>query len=306
VTAVATYTTPYGAHPYLTTDEYRAAPTSVDTTNLVPGGIEGDQDVALANLILRASSWADTFCDQVLAATLNIETARVRADRMGMLHIHPKNWPILEVRDVQWGPWPNQLTSAVDFSSLWIEEQEFHIPMGSSSLMTSLGPLQFSGNVPSGQPLFVRYSYVNSWPDTITTSAPGSAGATALTVANATGIYGGIAATATQTVPSGSSLGIFDGQYSESIQVASIAGNVLTLQSPTTQPHTSNVVVTALPAAVKQAIVLLTSSLVKTRGTEAIVMGQANMIGSLQSVDPVGRADLMQAWDLLRPYRRIR
>ena len=65
-----TGTTQQFSTPYLTLGEYKSAPTAIDIDNLVFNSQDPDvQDSELTNVIARASSWIDTFCNQVLAAT---------------------------------------------------------------------------------------------------------------------------------------------------------------------------------------------------------------------------------------------
>jgi hypothetical protein len=74
-----THTTEAFSTPYLTLGEFKNAPTSIDIDNLVFNSQDPDtQDSELVNVIARASSWIDTFCNQVLAATTESEQQRSR------------------------------------------------------------------------------------------------------------------------------------------------------------------------------------------------------------------------------------
>jgi hypothetical protein len=58
-------TTQQGSTSYLTNNEYRNAPTAIDIDNLVFNSTDPDvQESELANVISRASSWVDTYCNQ--------------------------------------------------------------------------------------------------------------------------------------------------------------------------------------------------------------------------------------------------
>lgn len=70
-TPAATTIRPLTTTPYITTGEYRLAPTGVDTSNLVRGDAAASE-AQLAGRILSASSMIDTyFCGQILAATVD-------------------------------------------------------------------------------------------------------------------------------------------------------------------------------------------------------------------------------------------
>ena len=78
----AAYTSTYTTRvPYLTVDEYKAAPTGVDVDQLIPGGTTAQNTAALADAIARGSSWADQICHQVLACTAQTEIKKMSTDR---------------------------------------------------------------------------------------------------------------------------------------------------------------------------------------------------------------------------------
>ena len=70
-------------NPYLTVQEYKDAPTSIDYNNLVVGGNQAAQDAELANVILRASSYMNEYLNQSLVADQYTETQRVRVNGQG-------------------------------------------------------------------------------------------------------------------------------------------------------------------------------------------------------------------------------
>lgn len=288
------FTTPYRTAPYLTVAEYKTAPTGVDVGSLVPGGQPGTEDAVLADVISRASGWVDEIANQILAATVNTEAKRLRTRADGSLVVHPDSWPILEVRDLQYGPTPASLIQLSDLSGLWVEEQQFVVTFPGAAMSTSVGPLQLGGLTP-GQRLLVRYTYVNGWPNTLLTTAA-AAGATSLTVDDTTGIY------------AGTRLTVDSGSIEEQVTVAAVAGQVLTVPA-TTFAHNAKVSVHALAPQVKQACVLLTSALIKTRGTEALMMpmlpGEAVTVERVGTV-PGAAGDVAIAKELLHDLSRIR
>src|SRR6476660_2780256 len=81
--ALAPYVPTYATRvPYLTAEEYLAAPTGVDPSALIPGGSANANLAALTTVIRKASNYADSLCYQVLAATLDTQVGeyRIRPD----------------------------------------------------------------------------------------------------------------------------------------------------------------------------------------------------------------------------------
>ena len=138
-----TGTTSLLSTPYLTVAEYKSAPTSIDLDNLdYASQYPDDQDAELANVIARASSWIDSECNQVLAATVENEQQRGRIRPDGSIIMHPRYNPIIALTSFQYG-YPNtELYSLGDCSIAWIEPQQIVIPQTTVS-WTSQGPLQF-------------------------------------------------------------------------------------------------------------------------------------------------------------------
>ena len=62
-------------------------------------------------LILRASSWMDLECHQVLAATTDTEFCQVRVHRDGTFSVLPRCFPIRAVTSVSVGPYPSDMTA---------------------------------------------------------------------------------------------------------------------------------------------------------------------------------------------------
>lgn len=312
---LANFTTPGVTIPYLTVVEFRAAVTADDVSNLVPGDTQAAQDEALAQKIWQASSWANLYCNQDLAATVNVEHRRVSSSRDGEMIVNTKYWPILEIRDVQIGSAPNMYTPMTDLSGIQIDLKQFTVtPTWGSGI--SSGPLQFGATPGYGSGrLFVRYSYVNGWPTT-TLAASCLLGASSVQVADATGIYGGTAAIqASLTTPPATILTVYDGASTENLSVAAVTGTgpyTLTLNGVTQFAHTlpspagpsaPAQQLSALPPAIKDAIVMLTSSLIRERGTEAMVIPEMGTNpGHMIARGALGEeADV--AFELLAPFR---
>lgn len=285
--------------PYLTTQEYRNAPTAIDIDNLVFNSTDPDvQDSELANVIARASSWIDTYCNQILGATTETETQRSRISPDGTIKFHPRYSPIIALTDFWYGNPSTNLYQAQDCSVAWIEQSQIIFPYANlSTTFTSQGPIQFGFPSTSGLPVYLKYTYVNGYANTLIATAV--AGQSTLTVTNGTGIT------------TGDQLKIYDGMYSENVTVAStynFGSTTVPLTSPLLYSHSAGISISALPPAIKEAAILATTAMLKVRGDNSLTMA----VGTLpsQATTPQVQAsisdDMSMAMSLLQPYRRIR
>lgn len=285
--------------PYLTTQEYRQAPTAIDIDNLVFNSTDPDvQDSELANVIARASSWVDTYCNQVLGATIETETQRSRISPDGTIKFHPRYSPIIALTDFWYGNPSTNLYQAQDCSVAWIEQSQIIFPYANlSTTFTSQGPIQFGFPSTSGMPVYLKYTYVNGYANTLIATAVATQ--STLTVTHGTGIT------------AGDHLKIYDGMYSENVTVASnyvFGSTTVPLTAPLIYSHSAGVSISALPPAIKEAAILATTAMLKVRGDNSLTMA----VGTLpsQSTTPQVQAsindDMSMAIALLQPYRRIR
>ena len=285
------------SRPYLSLAEFKNAPTALDYGNIVAGGTQAAQDAELTNAITRASSWIDQYCNQIIGATLDVEQQRARIRPDGTIRFHPKYFPIVQLNSFTWKATPTDQANSCDPSVAWIEEQQIVIPYASSSpSMSSQGPLSFGFPYSNRAEVFINYSYVNGYANALST-ASASAGATSIVVDNAVGIL------------PGENLKIFDGASTENIQISSsytLGSTTLQLASPLQYAHSAGVSVSALPAAVKEAAILVTSAYLKIRGDASLVLDVTNRPGQqIDGSQKVG-SDIAHAQDLLLPFRRIR
>jgi hypothetical protein len=283
--------------PYLTLDEFKNAPTALDYGNLVQGGSSAAQDAELTNAITRASSWIDQYCNQILGATIDTEQHRTRIRPDGSAIFHPKYSPIVALLSLSLGTDPQNLAAVPDPSIAWIEEQQIVFPYANANLTwSSAGPISFGAAAGSRSPLFVKYSYVNGYANT-TIATTASASATSITVANGAGIV------------AGQMLTIYDGVNTEQITVAStytFGSTTVPLTSPLVYSHAVGVSTSALPAAVKQAAILLTSAFLKIRGDASLVLSVTTRPGEAIPGSQMLGSDRAIAEELLKPFRRIR
>lgn len=283
--------------PYLSLAEFKNAPTALDYGNLVVGGNQAAQDAELTNAITRASSWIDQYCNQIISATVDVEQQRTRMRPDGSVRVHPKYFPIVALTAFSAGPTPALMVPATDCSVAWLEEQEIIFPLSQlPTSMSSQGPLSFGFAGTSGTEMFVNYTYINGYANTAL-AADSLAGATTITVSDGTGI-----------VP-GESLKIFDGASTENIVVAStytFGSTTVPLASGTLYAHSTGVTVSALPAAIKEACILVTSAYLKIRGDASMVMDVTSRPSEqIAGAGKVG-TDIAHAQQLLQPFRRIR
>jgi hypothetical protein len=103
-------------------------------------------------------------------------------------------------------------------------------------------------------------------------------------------------------------LNIYDGSKSELVTVGAgyVQGSTtVPLASPLVNGHNGGVSVSALPRSIKQAVICLTSHLVKTRGAEALSFASASGGPAGSEKDSPGYTEeYEQAVDLLHPHRR--
>jgi len=296
--AVAAYTGTYTTRtPYLTATEYQNAPTAVDATNLVQGGTPQENAQELLSVIGRASSIADDIvygAQGCLAATQDIDgPTRYRIHRDGRIYFPCRFRPVLSVTSIKIGPTPSTMTALTSAPDLVINPTGvLEIPF--SGYYTIPGTIGIAGPLPNGQPL-VQVTYINGYPNTNLATTT-SAGATSVQVASAVGLYAGTNLTIYDDYPG-----------NEMVTVASsytYGSTTVPLTSATLFTHSAGVSVSALPPSVKQAVVHLTSHLIKTRGTLSIEMprleGAPTHVNTMDGQD----GDYELAEYLLAPFKR--
>jgi hypothetical protein len=294
-TTVITNNTPYYQDDeYLTLAEYKNAPTAIDYNNLVVGGTQAQQDAELNSVIGRASSWINTHLNQSLIARTLTSQARTRMTPQGNLIIRPDINPVIAFNSLSYGATPTNLTVVNDLSPLWFEGDKVIYPIAQTSLSySSQGPLAFGFPPSSGSQIYVNYSYTAGYVNTL---GSGSAGSKSVTVASATGIL------------PGQIINFYDGQYSERLQVASnyvYGTNPVTLATAMAYNHT-NAAFSGMPAAVKEAAILVVTDFLKVRGDSSMTMAVTTRPSSGPSVQDIIGSDLAMAKELLRPFRKVR
>lgn len=283
--------------PYLTLEEYKAAPTAIDLDNLVFDSQDPDvQDNELRNVIARASSWMDTFCNQVLGATVETEQQRSRYSGDGSIRFHPRFSPIVALTEFNYG-YPTNMASLGDCSIAWIEDMEIIIPNTQLGNWTSQGPLSFgSYNGGPGNQVFLNYTYVAGYTNTTLTTA-NTVGATSITVADGTGIV------------AGQMLTMYDGMNTEIVTVANtytFGSTTVPLTRALVNAHAIGTSVSALPPAIKEAAILITTAFLKVRGDSSMTMAITAQPTMAVSGSQRFSDEMKIAADILQTYSRIR
>ena len=274
--------------PYLTAQEFANAPTGLQLSNLIPGiGSAPEQNQALQAAILRASSWMDVQCHQVLASTTDTEMARGRMRKDGSIYVFPRCFPIREVTSVAVNYQPLNFTPMTSLASVVPLNRTFVIYQAPFPFTSNLGPVQF-GPIGNWEECWVQYSYVNGYPVT-TLAEPCASGASTITVVSALGMIPGVVLT------------ISDIPNTESVGVESVSGNVVTLTGTTVSAHLAGTYTSALPEAVKQAAILATAGFIQERGTGALTMATIGGAPTHVNSPPGGGpSDLQQALVILQ------
>lgn len=305
--AYAVYNTSYELRtPYITTAEYNNAPTAMSTDNLV-GGSPLSNLIALQETIGRASSWVDQYCcgfSGTLAATVEIENARVWGSYRNTLTVHPRWFPILEVQAFSYSAIPGGLASGgsaasvVPSGSITVYPTEFEVaPTG------AIGWGGFGLNLNSAPGGIMRrieydcqWQYVVGWVQT-TLSASVAAGATSIQPLSVTGLY------------PGTMLTLYDLPNDEQIQVSQSyvpGSSVVPFANPLQYDHSTTATISNLPPAVKQAAILATTAFIKQRGSGALMVTDiSSPVTTMDRGSPQhSGADWWQAEELLLPFRQ--
>jgi hypothetical protein len=283
--------------PYVTVPEFRAAPTYLDSDDLIPGGATTQQDDELYNVLIRASMWADNEAGQRLGAHTATEQRRARVDRYGRISLHAANKPVRAVTALSYGGDPANLTALSDLSGVWIED--------GSQILTVLGgaagygvKLDF-GTPRAGGELYVRPVYVAGYASTVLSSAT-SVGAISLPVTNPAGIY------------PGDTLRLWDPGFEEAVTVASgytPGSATVTLTGALAKPHQAGAGLSGLPADAHQAVICYAVALLLRQDVASSEpFANAPYGPSARRAESGGQAGglIDQAEQWIRPYKRVR
>lgn len=278
--------------PYISNTQYQFAPTAMDTNSLKPGGTPEESQQSLADVIRRASRWADSICFGAdpsskgvsLAASLSVESVRTRI-KAGELRLICDYRPILEVVGIDIGIDPSNVATIgpTMAGQTVIKRRTIVVPFGTNRVFGRQG--DSPGWVPTGLGsggVYAVWSYVNGYPHTAL-AASVTEGATTCVVRSTDGLGGVWGLYPASGAFPGSGLTIINGGLTETVFVQSVApnGNTTTL---TTTPFANAhdlpdspdfLPATTIPEDVQQAVISLTTMLIKTRGIRALIMPTA-------------------------------
>lgn len=269
---------------YVTLQEFKNAPTGIDTMSIIPGGTQAQNDAELANVLERASAWANQITGQeTLEATQDTDLRQVNANfRDGSIYIVPDATPIVSLVSVKCrvagGEW-----ETVDLANVEVYTNHFIIRRQSDALTA----LEYSAQ--ARIPMQAEYTYVNGWANTTLQSAA-IGGATTITPTDLTGMY------------DGQRLTIYDDANTEVVTVASVGASNAVLAKPLKFSHSTGAGVSALPASIKQAVILLAAYLIKERGSLSVSMNETSLQGIGRYKDA---ADVDIARELLAPFKKV-
>lgn len=310
--------------PYITPAMLVNKPTGVGWDDIpLPNSDSELVQAALMDVCWTATSIVDTYCNQVLRATVSNEpitgpgAARMGhqpGTRNGLLVM--RRWPIIEVLAIQTTSnrsWPRSWTPIPSGNyevehpliNLYTDTASATGPDGGATIVVAPGyipPLLGGRNRNAIQALV---SYTNGWSHTSLT-ASANEGDTVLHVDDVTGW-------------TGASGFVYDGSQTETVSVLSVAATTplnlpngigtaqtgpgtITLSSPLANPHATGVCVSALPANAIWASALAATSQALEAGITSISI--QNISGSV-SEGGKGVEDVQTSYEwLLEPFVR--
>lgn len=306
--------------PYVTPEMIINAPTGL-AWNIIPqpGSSSEAQYAEQLNICWRATGITNVIVNQVLRSTVDTEQqtgpdfrATIQNNAANNTRLILQRWPITDILQVAVSPNTFPRTwSTVPTGYYGVEHPILGVygstapssaGEGGQSILISSG---FSGWGMGRNGYTLSVTYLNGWPHCgITTTA--TSGSTTLNVDDVTGF-------------TGASVWIYDGAISEMVTVRSVTANTplelpfggttpagpgtLILTTPTLSTHATDIVVSAMPADILQAVILICAAQVMEAGITSI------SIQSLPGVETMGGhgvQDLMvEAEVILSPYKRV-
>lgn len=293
--AVSPYVPFYAATtPYITLAEFLTSPTGVDVSSLAPGGAAPENAAVLQTLIASASGYADSLCYQVLAATADMAVGEFRVFRDGTIRVPVPYTPLIEVTNVALGQRAGALQNLSDLSGLWFQRKTVRIPVAGLGF-AQIGGAPAAGS--AGGSMFAQVTYVNGYANTLL-AADAAANATSIVVKSPLGVFAGMPLTVYDDAASATEHVTVDASY--------VSGSTsVPLVAPLSAAHAAGTAVSALPRAIKQAVIALTSHLIKTRGAESLSL--SGVSGGPAGIDkePADSEEYELAIDLLHPFKRV-
>lgn len=296
------------------------APTGVSWSIIpFPKSTSAQQLAEQYNICWRATGMVDSFCNQVLRATVDTERLNGPDYRFtvqnstGNARLMLSRWPITQVLQVAVSPntfprsWQIVPSGYYEVERPPIDAYGSTAPTaagdGGQTVLVSAG---YTGWWNGREGYTTATSYLNGWAHSSLTAAS-STGANTLTVDDVTSM-------------TGARVFIYDGAETEMVTVSSVTANqnfqlpygtntvpagpgTVTLTGNTLYPHSAGSVVSAMPQAILWAAVLACTEQALESGITAVTV--QNLPGS-QTVGGQGLKALDQEFkEILRPYRRV-
>lgn len=291
---VATYAT---QNPYITANEFNNSPTGIDTAQLLADQGQAVNTQALQNVIKRASGWADRLCKQKLSATIDTRTGRWRVRNDGTISVPLPYFPVVGIVSITAGWTPSTMTQLTSLTDVWPDENgTLVIPVPGAG--TNLVYPSYYQYLPDD--MYCTVQYINGWFNAQVTATV-TAGATSIAVSNTLGLN------------AGQSLNLYGAGDGETVVVdpsyvatETTGPGTVPLASATVASYDVGDTLTAMPAEIKQAVILLTGMLIKTRGAEALEMQSiSNNMSVVEKGEDSPNDDFSIVIDLLEDYRRV-
>jgi hypothetical protein len=306
--------------PYVTPSLLTSAPTGISWSTIPPGrDVTPAQRLAeQSNICQRATGMADSYCNQVLRATLDTEVFRGPDYRVTVLNgsgngrIILQRWPVLDVVSIQIAPdavFPRQWTT---ITAGHYEPEYPPIGVYGSTAPSSAGEGGQSIIIESGwinwglgrNGWVIQVQYYNGWPHCGLT-ANATAGSTTIQVDDCTGW----AITSPFSGITGATGTVFDPGQQETVQVTAssvTAGpGTLTLAAPLSFSHTSGILVSSLPQSIQWAVIKYGASIAMTRGSTATTVqtipGGGDATGGVTNTNRFAA----EAQQMLQPFKRV-
>lgn len=287
--------TPFLLGSYITCEEYRAAPTALNTVNLVSGGTKVDQDNELAGIIARASRFLDLTARQPLYATSMVQNETARTDRQGNVVLKPRMDRLKTIDSFAYGPSFTQLTTytpPINPGQYFVQENRVLFALGAPGVVWR-GSLAFLAQ-PRGGELVVSWGFTGGWTTTRLTVAA-VAGASSVTVENPDGLLPGLL------------VRIVDGAAQVNTQVATsyVPGStVVPLLAPLPADQPAGAWFGEVPDDLKEGAVLATSHYIKERKGAGFTIASSGQGGKSQASTKDIGIELEQAEVMALRYER--
>jgi hypothetical protein len=287
--------TPFLLGSYITCEEYWAAPTALNTSNLVPGGTQVDQEGALAGIIGRASRFLDVVAKQPLYATSMIQNETARTDRQGYVILKARMDRVKSIDSFSYGPSFTQLTTytpPINPAQYFIEENRVRFALGATGVVWR-GSLAFLAQPRNGE-VVVSWGFTGGWVTTRLAVAA-AAGASTVTIENPTGLLPGLL------------VRIVDGAAQVNTQVAASyapGATVVPLVAPLPAAQPAGAWFGEVPDDAKEGTILATSHYIKEQKGAGFTIASSGQGGKSQASTKDIGDELIQAEIMALRYER--